>query len=549
MGLIVDYSAAFRFAPARERHGVESSVQPLDASVLDPLQLEEWQRSFHWPVEDEAFEAFARAAIEGLIATTRALAPADAMVILSDNSFFGYLLQHLHLKAAFAAFEALDETPVAGHITSGYLKPDWQRLARDYDRYTGLWAGLMLRLRERVKTWVFNRHLAPGKRWRAQLPGCECRVLGSFAPLMAQYSKRKGEPVRHIYAATHLPRRAEARPLGAVATNSVRAFLENLDWQAQHHLGVRLEYASAFACWTRRLAILNGFAEALRRAGHAPGRLYLSNIGDTFHRLIAQVWREGGTEIIGFHHGNDMGAEPSFFTGLAEYGMCDVFVTPTEASATWLSRSYQCGPKLRDVRFVSAESDRYRTLRATLNFAPVNKIERVMIVAYPPNWIRYPGHAAHYSLMQLDMELTLARLLRAHGYKVAVKVHPEWQQLSETLWRGRADDLPRTPFERCWQQADAILFPRATSTAFGYALCTDRPIFVFDYGPTQWNAEAYELLKRRCVMIPAGVDAQNRITFDAGALLTALAAPVGPIDYGYVEYAMYPQPRLRGSAP
>jgi hypothetical protein len=61
------------------------------------------------------------------------------------------------------------------------------------------------------------------------------------------------------------------------------------------------------------------------------------------------------------------------------------------------------------------------------------------------------------------------------------------------------------------------------------------------------NAEAYDLLRRRCTMIPAG-DAQTRIFFDAAPLMAALADPVGEIDYGYIVYAMYPRPQWRGSA-
>ncbi len=536
----MDYSATLaRDAP--KRTDAARRAQPLDASMLDPATLDDWLETFRWPVSDGAFDGFARAVLERFAASVAAADSEGVILLTSDYGFVGFLLQHLHLKAAAERFHAAGTEPAAGPVTRPHLDPDWDALAAAFDRAPDVRTRLRLRLRGLAKSWLVNRHLALGGRLRALLPGCPTRVLGSFTPLMTECAETGARPARHVYAEAVLPAAAPPRAIGDALADTVRALLGDIDGAARAHLATTLDIEAALACWSRRLAALSALAHAVRAADAAPRRLLLANSGNVHHRLLAQVWRAQGAEVIGFHHGNQMGVQPNDLAAVVELALYDRFVVPTAKCAEWL-RPAEGGP-----RFVSAETDRYRALHRALAGTPPAAIRRVMIVAFPLSWIRYPGYTAHYALLQLDVEMRLARTLRASGYEVAVKVHPEWQTLAERLWRGRVDALPAAPFEQCWREADAFVFPRVSSTAFGHALCTDRPVIVLDPAEQRWNAEAKVLLRRRCRFVPSHLDAANRLRFDGDALRAALGVPPSDIDCGFVETAMYPAYRVVGA--
>ena len=166
------------------------------------------------------------------------------------------------------------------------------------------------------------------------------------------------------------------------------------------------------------------------------------------------------------------------------------------------------------------------------------KIDTVMIVGFPPNWLRYPHLAAHWALTQLDVEVALIEALGRAGFKVLYKAHPEYERETRELFKNLACTFVGGHLENCWQMADAFVFPRISSTSFGFALCTNRPVVLLDVESQNWLKEAYALLARRCRMVPARVDDGLRIHFDEKSLIDALRAPVSAPDESYVVEAM-----------
>jgi hypothetical protein len=167
-----------------------------------------------------------------------------------------------------------------------------------------------------------------------------------------------------------------------------------------------------------------------------------------------------------------------------------------------------------------------------------SQIDKVMIVGFPPNWIRYANMAAHWSLAQLEAKAALIEWLDRAGFQVLYKAHPEFEVQTRTLFEGMSCTFVGGHFEKCWKTADAFVFPRISSTSFGFALCTNRPVVVLDIDGQAWRHDAYELLARRCRMVPAVLDDRLRIRFDANALVAALRQPVQEIDYRFVDEAM-----------
>ena len=534
-----DYSAALIPAASSEREEAGADRIPLDAGAIAPDGLDDWLVEFSWPVSDDAFTAFAKDAATAYWGAAQSLDNFTRIGLLSDFAFFGFLLQHLHLKAAAAAYEQAGAAPVSGPITAPYLMPDWSAMAQAYADQVGFGPRLKLRARAWAKSWVFNQGLGLRRRLRALGQGRKVWALGSYTDLMGDVGKFASEPVHHTFADIVVPPAEPLVPSTAVET-MIEMLVVGIDDSAQRHLSVGLDREAVRSVWLRRVAALAGMAAALAKAARRPQCLLLTNMGNARHRLAALVWRTQGTEVIGFHHGNEMGVERNPMMGLTELSLCDRYVVPTATSAAWFDWVQQSCFVGARTAFFSAESDRYLRLHASLVHAPAATPKQVMIVGFPLSWIRYPGYPAHFSLLQLDLELRLATLLREHGYRVVIKVHPEWRTLAERLWAGRADAVQTEPFEKVWPESAVLLFPRISSTTFGYALCTGRPVVVLETPQGDWNPEAVPLLQRRCRFVQSHIDTDNRQRFDAVALLAAVSAPAGDPDDDYLKTAMLP---------
>ena len=537
----MDYSEIFA-ASAPELPAESGRIQqPLDASVLDPQKIEAWLERFRWPVSDRSFDGFAREVLDRYADAVREAEDQVSILLRADFAFCGFLIQHLHLASAHASFEAAGEQPIVGSITVGFLRPDWEKLAREHDTCATRFQRLRLLVRSVAKSWLLNRHLPLVCRFAALSPFSKTRVLGSCTRLTAEHVEGTKAAANHTYAEINIPRRKHVPQARPALERSVATLVNSIDQAANDHLGIRLDVDAAAACWHSRLARLDGVAAAIRECASAPERLYLSNTGLTLHRLLALVWRRRGTEVVGVHHGNDLGTHPNFVWGPAELSLADTYIVPTETSARWHRWVSDGGPQISSPTFVSAGTSFYGELHRRLTRAPFpDGKTKILIVAFALSWIRFPCYVGHYALLQLDLELRLAEFLRANGYEVILKVHPEWQALSETLWRDRVDAVPNSVFESCWVDADVLLFPRVTSTTFGYALCTNRPVVVLDSPEQSWNPEARELISRRCRFVACNADDANRLRFDGKDLLAAIERSENETDHGYLHQAMMP---------
>ncbi len=534
-----DYSTAYGGTSLADAQGV-GQVQPLDAALLSAETLSQWSAGFRWPVSDAAFDGFASAVAGRFRDAVADAEPGDAELLFADFGFVGFLIQHFHIVAAAAAFQAAGTTPRAGAVTAGHLDPEWDKLAVAFQRRAPVAERIRLAARGAAKGWLLNRHAGAVARVAAAMGGGPVAVAGSFSPLMADMLAGEAMAAHHIYVDRYLAGTRQPAPISARLEAAIDDLLGNIAAAGETHLGATADMAPARACWRRRLADLAAIRPLLDRTVTGARGLFLANLGNPLHRLMAAAWRAQGREVVGFHHGNTMGELPNPMTALAELDVCDTFVTPTAQSVAWFARIHDEGPHVRDVRFVSADTSLYRDWRRTLSAQMQTPAKTVMVVGFPLSWLRYPAHAAHFALLQLDLEFRLVAELRAQGYRVLMKVHPEWRGLATRLWDGHADEVLADPMEACWQRADAFVFPRTSSTTFGFCLCTDRPVVVLDVAAQAWHADARDLLARRCAMVPAHVDGDNRVRFDRDALLAALAQPATDIDYAFVEQAMYP---------
>ena len=167
-------------------------------------------------------------------------------------------------------------------------------------------------------------------------------------------------------------------------------------------------------------------------------------------------------------------------------------------------------------------------------------MKKVMLIGYPMKPWREPTYQSGGAIfwpMMLDLELRLVELLKESGYEPVYKAHPDRipevrgifedkceviYQPFRTKWRD-SSNLRRRWMAQIMAKMDILLFTTITTTAFSFALCTNRPIVALDLSFRQpFFPEPAELLKKRIKVVPAVYDERSRIIFDKEALLGKL---------------------------
>jgi len=521
---------------------------PTDIYAVKQMGLDAWQADFFWGISDPEFFELGDALLEAFDLLYEGQGKEDRDLLMCDVGFLSFLCQHVHSLVNAARCETRGIDLIPGPLASAFQRPDWGTLARQLVRsfpWRDTWAFQTRRMAKRIR---FNENVSLPGRIYELFKTQEVWSLGTFTRLKSEFVRSKGIRCDHPYVQTLLtastPSKSEA------PSERLCAGIQDFGERVREFLAEK--YETEFAakpfcdCWTRRLKSLLSISGCLNLTNRIPKTLLLSELGNPLHRLIALRLRERGTQVIGFHHGNDMGNAWEKFSGYVEAGVCDEFVCPTAAAARFHEEEYNMSgiSRFRPVKFRSVETRHYWDLHEECKKHPSpGKIRTVMVMGYPMNAVRYLYSTADFFLFQLDVELRLLKLLREKGFKAIYKMHPERRKEAAGLFEGRCDEISVEPFEKVWDQADAFFFGCTTSTTFGFALCTNRPVFVLDVEGRSWNSEARELLRKRCGMIPAAFGKGNRLEFDEGTILRNLSMEFGELDMEYLKRCMFPQAR------
>lgn len=513
----------------------------LFAADLDSVAasgLAAWPDGFTWPVSEAEFGQLLDtvwAAYGELLAGL----PATAQdVLLADVGLVGLLIQHLHARLAEGRCRDGDRV-LYGQSAMPFFRPDWEQVAKAFRQTSAPGGRLRVRLRGLAKRLAYNRHLP----WPQRAIGsANAWAIGGRNALRDDYQAQHRLFCRYPSAellASH------AQPSTGADVAALRGplstFLDRLDGVARDLGGLPIDRDRIVCSWLARLEDLAAAYHHVCGRSDLPQLLLLTNGGLALNRVIALAARRRGTQVVGFSHGNEAGAVSLRNLAFTEFAPCDAYVCMSPASARQYQDGYRQSPlrRLREVTFTSVSTRRYLDLvRNAERHSVAGPMRTVMLIGYPMTPIRYQGGGGVYLPFQLDVQLRLCRAIRRFGFEIIFKAHPEAPVAADRLFEEVGAEVVRAPFETSWQRADAFLFSYAQTTAFGFAVCTNRPIILLDVAGLAWNMEPYALLRQRCRMVPAAFAEDNHLRFDESRLLAALKAASTPADLSYVSEMM-----------
>src|SRR5690606_16747100 len=242
-------------------------------------------------------------------------------------------------------------------------------------------------------------------------------ALGSRTPMRAAYQAAHGLACRFLTVEDFYSGCA-ARD-GINAQHSVREIAEKINAVARRIVDISYDVDAAVAAWTRRLGDLSMLISAAQKKERVPQQLLLTNLRQPHLRAVALALRRRGVEIMGLPHADDMPAQPIPDGNIGILLALERVVVPSNAWLRWAQDEYRSSrvSDRNNVEFERTSLPLYREwLEEGRRSALPPRVETVMIVGFPPNWIRYPHLVGHWSLSQLDVEITLIKVLSAEGF-------------------------------------------------------------------------------------------------------------------------------------
>jgi hypothetical protein len=516
---------------------------PTDISSIRKIGIKDYQNNFFWPVSDNDFFLMDRFLSRAFVDLYRELDREGRDIVLSDSTFIRIIARHLHAMAVSEFCRARNIDLIVGPQWESYLKPYWGKKGSDIENTLrgGRWSFKLGRI---AKNIAFNSHLNIRSRIKGHFSS-DGLSLGSASRLRQEYLVQNNLFIDNHYWSTLLGKCnfGNKVQLSILANQRIKDFICVIGNYCAEKLGIVFDERSVFEYWIVRLTNLNTIYNFLLEKGPSSKHFLFTETAQPVNKLVAHAFRRKGTKVVAFHHGNDMGGNIKTSVMYSGPSSCDEFVCPISECADSFRLKYQQTEisKYNKTEFTSTETEYYRKEWKELQLNPFpEKIQKVMIIGYPMTSMRYFDCPGLYFYFQLDLELRLVSLLKAHGFKVLYKIHPEVMTDVKNIFDGLCDRVISEPFEIVWHEADAFITKYSASTTFGFALCTNRPIFFIDLEKGYWNHDHYEKLRKRCQMIDAWMNKQNRIEFDEDKLIEGLSSKPEYPDFSYIRKYMFP---------
>jgi len=530
---------------------------PVDIFSVKEYGIDRWQKEFSWPVSDEDYVTLCRDIEEMLITKINAYPEdiSDLLLVLSSlrSEFWHFIhavdvfnrlsekntemlysektlwykdvapAMPIDINAVMDNNAAIKFNAPVSPKTRLYKLLNSVRLNKNIFKLIGsegngtaeVYMYSSLLARKYIKSLPYNLRFTLQQDWLPKSTSCSL-------------------PHRLIEAIDHLSKDIKDELITIVEKNRI-----NLSGVYIDHLERMTKYML-----TRAAEMITLAQEGIR--GKRRTLLFVPGFADFFSRALYLVFRKQGGKVISFVHGGNVALYDAPTFGFSEFAFSDEFITYVWNNNSYFEKIRDSNPVLKNNKttFKSCDSDQFSKVWLKNRIHPIpQKIKRILIVGYPyAPWRRYHV-AGGFWPMRLDLELRVADALKKAGYYVIYKPHPDRIDEARGIFDGRVDKvLYDGYFEGSMNAADAFLFGSIRTTAFPFALCTNKPVIAFKMDKESFKpfTEPMGLLEKRCIFIGARFDGRNRIVFDERELLGALdSAPEAP-NTEFIERYMIP---------
>jgi len=277
-----------------------------------------------------------------------------------------------------------------------------------------------------------------------------------------------------------------------------------------------------------------------------PSHLLTPTAGKTFIRALSLAVRRAGGKVTGFPHGYFMCHYSSPRVSIHELSTVDEFMAYFPGSVELFYRNIGIHPPARNnpVRIAHENNPVLAERWSSHSRRAVPGKIRTVIVLELSLELEWTGYHCAEAMVNYDFYFRLCKSLSDRGYRVIFKrrpTSPGWDGI-EFLQGIRNLTVTSEPFEHdsVIGQAEAVICQYAMSSTFYWTMCTNKVVIYVDAGWEPWFEDVYESMSKRCRILHAWYDEENRQCFDEGELVELLRRPPERPDTEFIEKYFYP---------
>jgi len=518
---------------------------PLDINAIQKIGLKKWQDFFYWPISDEVYFDLLDNLWDNFDELSESASPIMRDILLADSKFISFIATYIHYQAVKSICEKDKKQIIFSELIEGYINPEWGEITKvnlindtNIEKFT-------LQFKRFIKRIALNRDLTIFDQFTGLFNKADAWSLGSNSKSKSAYLKKNKLYCDHHYVTTLIDRNFSK--VNEVNLDSIEKLITNylnkVSKYCEKFNSLTLPIEEIKDCWLSRLNYMMRIYTYIQNKKYVPKYLILTEVARPSHKVIALALQSKGCKVIGFSHGNSLGNIKRRETAYNEYLHCNIFVCPTKKSASLRKIEFLINNLStdRDTQFQSIDLPLYKDIHElNQNDDLVEFPKNIMVIGYPMTTMRYQYCVGDFFYFQLDLEIQIIKFLKKNGFRVIYKAHPSTADKLSLLFKDLVDEFLTEPFEKVYHLADALFFGNANTTTFGFAVNTNKPIYLFDIEGIRWNDGVNELLQKRCEMISASFNKRNRIQFNQDDILKKLLKKHSAPNHEYSKQLMFP---------
>ena len=507
-----------------------------DVSAIKEKGIESLLDNYYWPVSDSEFREFVKYTHYEYLKIVHSIDDDDIRnIAIVELSFIAKLQQILHYNYVKKYSHDNNLELINSKLSEEFYNPNWDLISKHYVSLSPLLSKTKGLVKRTVKNILFNRHISTRRYIKNLIFGSNVIGIGSNDILKKEFIIKKNYFCDHVNAtdlySSKIISNKQLKDISIRIDNEIiTPYIYKLE-TAKNKFVEGIDITTIKEAWKSRFTDAARIYLNIISKGKSPC-LLVTELAKPIHKLVTVAYQKLGSDVYCFHHGHDTAVTVHSVGHDITSLHCLKYVVPS----CGISNKYQKVYPHLSTKYYSSESNWYKLQLKKYICKTNKKIKKIMLVGFPLNPVRYVDGESCFFYSRIDLEYRLITFLKKNGYSAIYKAHPDRLSEATGLYEGVVDEIISSPFETIINSTDCFLFTHSSSTTFGYALLTNKPIFLIDINSSNVELDSYNLLRKRVDMIPSYTVKSTRIFFDKDIMLKKMRrSPVGVQDNSYLE--------------
>jgi len=491
-------------------------------------------RNCIWPVDGHAYDTIYTAVLDSFTDYVSTADERSADLCMSDTAFFDYLVQTLHYSLLKNNATKRGLSLVTSESSLTLMLPEWLEVGFYYDRIFQVQPHRR-ELQKIYRNFKYNTHrvsacfrcigIPSESRWifgATTLNWLEEQFLedSNQVYVFRDWNDTYWMPSSSLKSAYGEERQRLKNRVAGPLIENIRDRLVNVDTPLDWKL-----IAQAFG---DRLSTLSIIYDRVLATKHAPLDIVATAENDPRRKIFLVALQRRGVKVTGFLHGDPIyGVYKQPYTIAMTMGHIKTYITPSSTSADL--HNYHYGSRFGDqfdTNFFGYQTDYYSRASKTggiYSRTTSNASEKVMIVGFPMNTIRYYDDHSLFFYHKLLLEINLIAALRKIGCFVIYRAHPDRLNHIVKLISPMVDNMSVDSFSQELSMVDTLIFSHPTTSTFGETLLTNKNMILLENGACDsWDSLGRYYIEKRCHFVDVLEDDHGQPGVDIDQLAAAL---------------------------